>query len=143
MRPFRDFRVWQDSHELTLRIYKVTRLFPRDERYALTNQMWRAAYSIPMNIAEGSAKGDREFHQALRIALGSATELEYQLLLAKDLGYLPLAEYSEVDARVLSVKRQLVSFMQKVQAPVSEANGQRPTANGPADGRRPTAGGTP
>lgn len=128
MRPFRDYRVWQDSHQLTLLVHKVTRSFPREELYALTSQMWRASYSIPMNIAEGSAKGDREFHQALRIALGSAAELEYQFLLAKDLGYLTPDEFGELDAAVGSVKRQLVAFMQKVHASDRDANGQRPTA---------------
>ena len=95
-----------------------------------------------MNIAEGSAKGDREFHQALRVALGSAAELEYQFLLAKDLGYLNSDEYRELDAAIGAVKRQLVAFMQKVHISDREANGQRPTANGPlaADSRRPTAG---
>ncbi len=127
MRPFRDLHVWRDSHQLTLEVHKLTRTFPREEVYALTNQMWRAAYSVPMNIAEGSARSDREFHQALRVALGSATELEYQFLLAKDLGYISLAQHRELDSAVVSVKRQLVSFMQKFN--VQGTNSQQPKAN--------------
>ncbi len=127
MRPFRDLRVWQDSHQLTLDVHKLTRTFPREEVYALTSQMWRAAYSVPMNIAEGSARSDRKFHQALRVALGSATELEYQFLLAKDLGYITLPQHQELELAVVSVKRQLVTFMQKIN--VQGTNSQQPKAS--------------
>ncbi len=123
MRPFRDLVVWQDSHALALRIYRATRTFPRDELYGLTSQMRRAASSVPSNIVEGSARTDGEFRHSLQISLGSATELEYQLLLAKDLGYLRDEEYAELDGQLASIKKMLVTFMRRI------AQSQQPTAN--------------
>lgn len=111
MRPFRELDVWQLSHDFTLKVYAVTEGFPRQETYGLTSQLRRAAYSVPMNIAEGSARSPKEFHQSLRIALGSAAELEYGLLLARELGYLTVAAHDPLDAQLASVKRMLVSFM--------------------------------
>ena len=130
MRPFQEFRVWQASHELTLVVYDLTRAFPREELFGLTGQMRRAAASIPTNIAEGSARGDKEFHQFLRIALGSAAELEYQLMLARDLTYLGVQRHQEINDMLSSVKRMLVTFLQTVERPGARASGQRPTANG-------------
>ena len=89
MQPYQRFRVWQLSHQLVLAIYRATTTWPKSERFELTSQTRRASYSIPMNIAEGSAKsGRREFRRYLDIALGSTSELSYCLLLARDLGYL-------------------------------------------------------
>jgi len=128
MRPFRDLVVWQESHDLTLRIYRATGAFPREELYGLTSQMRRAASSVPSNIVEGSARTDGEFRHALQISLGSATELEYQLLLAKDLGYLPAQEYTELDGKLTSIKKMLVVFMRRVAQPQQPtANSQRPS----------------
>lgn len=84
MRPFRELRVWEESHQLALRIYGFTQQLPGSEVFGLTSQMRRAATSVPMNIAEGSVKSDTEFRRALQIALGSASELHYQLILARD-----------------------------------------------------------
>ncbi len=132
MRPFREFRVGEAAHRFALQVYAETRRFPPEERFGLTNQMRRAAVSIPSNIAEGSARGDTEFRQFLRIALGSAAELEYQLLLSRDLGYLNESAYSALDSELASIKRMLVTFMKtlKTETPgVGRANGQRPIAN--------------
>jgi four helix bundle protein len=146
LRPFREFRVWQAGHELTLQIYAATAQFPQDERFGLTSQIRRAASSVPFNIAEGSARSDAEFHQFLRISLGSASELEYALLLARDLHYLPLETYELLNADLLSIKRMLVTFMKTVNSPVSRAVptpsatkarravGQPPAANGQQPG---------
>ena len=84
---FKKLKVWQKSHQLALAIYKSTRAFPAEERFGLTGQLRRASASIPANIAEGCGLGtDNELGRYVRISLGSATEVEYHLLLAKELG---------------------------------------------------------
>ena len=131
MKPFKESRVAVAAHSLTLDIYGVTRAFPREEIYGLTSQMRRSAESIPTNVAEGSARGDQEFHQFLRIALGSAAELEYQLFLSHDLGYIQSDRYAELDGQLGAVKRMLVTFMKTVSGEHPRkpaASGQRPTA---------------
>jgi four helix bundle protein len=117
MQSFRSLRVWERSHQLTLDIYSHSKVFPRDEMYALTSQMRRASASIGMNIAEGCCrKGSAEMARFLQIAMGSAGELEYQLLLAHDLEYLRNPGYEQLVAQVVEVKRMLTSLMQKVRA---------------------------
>lgn len=115
MRPFRDLEVWKLGHEIALDVYRVTRTFPREELYGLTSQMRRAGYSIPMNVVEGSVKSDAQFHQALRVSLGSASELEYQLILALDLVYMERREQELLSAKVQREQRMLVSFMKRLQ----------------------------
>ena len=89
MKDFRTLKVWEKAHALTLAIYKATEKFPKQEMYALTSQIQRAAVSIPTNIAEGCGKdSDAELKRYFVIAMGSASELEYLLLLAHDIGYL-------------------------------------------------------
>jgi four helix bundle protein len=89
MRDFRELKVWHKSHQLTLDIYTATRGFPREEVYGLTSQFRRSSASIPANIAEGCGRtGDAELARFMLIAMGSASELEYHLLLAHDLGFL-------------------------------------------------------
>ena len=117
MRPFQEYEVWQVSHALTLDVYKASAGFPADERYGLTSQLRRASASIPTNIAEGSARGDREFHQFLRIALGSAAEVEYLFILSCDLGYMNQQTFDDFNARLGSVKRMLVGFMKNLRRP--------------------------
>ena len=86
MQDFKKLTVWQKAHLLTVAAYKATEAFPKDELYGLTSQIRRACISIPANIAEGCGReGKVEFNRFLQIALGSATELEYHLLLAYDL----------------------------------------------------------
>ena len=88
MRDFKTLQVWQKAHEMTLSIYETTQQFPPEETYGLSIQLRRAAASVPANIAEGcGCNGNREFVYFLRIALRSASETEYHLLLAKDLKY--------------------------------------------------------
>ncbi len=88
-RKHHELRAWQDAISLVKDIYQITASFPKEEIYALTSQMRRAAVSIPSNIAEGAARtGDKEFLQFLSISRGSLSELETQLIIAKELGYM-------------------------------------------------------
>ena len=94
MRSVEELDVFKLSHEMTLRVYQLTKSFPNDERFGLCSQMRRAAYSVPSNLAEGANRINRkEYRHFVGIARGSAAELRYQLLLAKDLGYLDQEEY--------------------------------------------------
>ena len=140
MRPFQELEVWRVSHELTLAVYRSSKEFPADERFGLQSQMRRAASSVPANIAEGSALTNDHFRHHLRIALGSATELEYHLILARELGYLDTKSHADLTAGVTSVKRMLQRFMQRLNSPPPRpANGRRrntksqePTARSPS-----------
>jgi four helix bundle protein len=88
-RKHHELRAWQEAMSLVKDIYKITASFPKEEIYALTSQMRRAAVSIPSNIAEGAARtGDKEFLQFLSISRGSLSELETQLIIATELGYM-------------------------------------------------------
>jgi four helix bundle protein len=142
MRPLKDIRVLEASHLLTLDVYRRTQGFPPEERYALTSQLRRAAYSVPFHIAEGTARGVAECRQFLRISLGSASELEYGILLSRDLGYLSNSVYEELDNQITPVKKMLVAFIRRLDAQVEakRPNSQQPIANSP---RRLTANGQP
>ena len=97
MRTFEKLRAWQLGHELVLRVYKDTTDFPKQEVYGLTSQIRRSALSVPTNIAEGRARGaTKDFVRFLKIARGSLEETEYLLLAARDLGYLPEAQYQSI-----------------------------------------------
>lgn len=117
MENFRDLKVWAKSHQLTLDVYRATRFFPKDELYGLTSQIRRSCSSIPANIAEGCGRGsDADLGRFLQIAIGSASELEYHLFLARDLELLPDDIHETLDAEVIEVKRMLTSFIQKLRA---------------------------
>lgn len=126
MKRYQDYKVWQDSHVLNMRVYECVRGFPKDEIFGLTSQMRRAASSIPMNIAEGSVKSEREFRQALVISLGSAAEVEYQLLMAKDLSYLDQTDYVELEARVVVFRKMLTAFIRATDRALGRIPGSRP-----------------
>ena len=115
MRDFRDIRVWEKGHTLTLAIYQATRQFPDEEKFGLTSQMRRASASIPTNIAEGSGRhGETELARFMQISMGSASELEYLLLLAHDLHLLNSQEYRQLNEKTLEVKKMLASFIKKL-----------------------------
>jgi four helix bundle protein len=117
VRDFRKLQVWEKAHELTLAVYRSTSGFPKDELYGLTSQIRRASSSIPANIAEGCGReGDAEFKRFLQIALGSASELEYHLLLAHDLGYIDQGSYIRLEQNATEVKRMLTGFIQRLKA---------------------------
>jgi four helix bundle protein len=117
VQSFRSLRVWEKAHKLSLDIYMSSKAFPREEMYGLTSQMRRSSASVGMNIAEGCCrKGNVEMGRFLQIAMGSASELEYQLLLAHDLDYLRNPEYERLARQAVEVKPMLSSLMQKVKA---------------------------
>ena len=117
MRSFKGLEVWKKAHQLTLEVYRASRSFPREELYGLTGQMRRSAASIPANVAEGCCRdGVLEFARFLGIAMGSASELEYHMLLARDLKLLPLAEFQLLEPRVIEIKRMLTRLIQKLKA---------------------------
>ena len=117
MKDFRDLKVWKKSHLLTLAIYKITVSFPKEELYGLTNQMRRSSSSIPTNIAEGCGRGsDAEFVRFLFMAMGSASELDYQLLLARDLRFLSEETYLNLFAAIVEIKKMLSSFINKIKS---------------------------
>src|SRR5690242_21651872 len=106
MRDFRELKVWQRAHELTLDVYKATQLFPAEERFGLRSQIRRSSISIGAKIAEGAGKMTRpDFARFLQISLGSASELEYELLLARDLGYFEQERYEGLAGQVVETKR--------------------------------------
>jgi four helix bundle protein len=115
MRSFRDLKVWLKGHESTLSVYRLTKSFPREEAYGLTSQLRRAAASIPANIAEGCVRGSGpDFRRFLQIALGSASEVEYHILLSHELGYLNKNQYESLSGCAIELKRMLTSFIQKL-----------------------------
>ena len=115
MRDFKKLKVWQRSHQLALDVYKSTKDFPKNEQYGLISQMRRSAVSIPSNIAEGYGKeGQAEFARYLRIAMGSASELEYQLILSHDLKYISRELFQTIEDEVIQLKKMLVVFTQRI-----------------------------
>jgi four helix bundle protein len=117
VKNFRDLQVWLKAHELTLAIYRCTEMFPKREMFGLTSQMRRCSTSIPSNIAEGCGRrGNGDFHRFLSIAAGSASELEYQLLLSHDLHFIRGEEYEGLAKGVIEVKKMLAALACKVDA---------------------------
>lgn len=117
MQDFKKLTVWQKSHQLTLATDQLTDQFPKQELFGLTSQMRRSVASIPTNIAEGSGRGtSSELARFLDIASGSACELEYQLLLARDLNYVQTASYDKIDQDLQEIKRMLAGFTRKIRS---------------------------
>ncbi|WP_027066716.1 MULTISPECIES: four helix bundle protein [Maribacter] len=115
MRDYKKYNVWELGHEVTLEIYKLTNTFPKDENFGLTSQMRRASSSIPANIAEGCGReSDAEFKRFLIISQGSASELEYFTILAKDLEYILEKDFRIIHDRVNKVRRSLNKLISKL-----------------------------
>src|SRR5216117_1995138 len=115
MKDFCQLKVWEKAHQLTMAIYHITATFPREQTYALASQMRRAASSIPSNIAEGCGRdGDAELSRFCSIARGSASELEYQILLSRDLNLIPSGRYEELSQAIIEIKRMLTVLVQKL-----------------------------
>ena len=116
-KDFRDLQVWHKAHQLTLTVYRLTATFPREERYGLTTQLRRSSSSIAANLAEGCGRnGDAELARFCSIAMGSASELEYHLLLAKDLNLVTAADHTALTDQTTEVKRMLTRLLQKLTA---------------------------
>jgi len=117
MRDFRELKVWQKAHQLTLAVYQITSRLPREELYGLTSQLRRACSSIPANLAEGCGRnGNAEFARYCSIAMGSASELEYHLLLARDLKLIEPKDHMELSQCATELKRMLTVLFQKLKA---------------------------
>jgi four helix bundle protein len=117
MRDFRRLKVWEKAHLLTLAVYRATAGFPKEERYGLTSQLRRSASSVPANIAEGCGRDtDSDFARFLQIAMGSARELEYHLLLAHDLQLLSQPDYTGLADDLIAVKRMLATLIRSIRA---------------------------
>jgi four helix bundle protein len=108
VRDFKQLKVWEKAHCLTLGIYGITKSFPPDERFGLTSQLRRASASIPTNIAEGCGRnGERELLNFMGIAAGSASEVEYLLILARDLNYIAPETYKDLTEQVIEIKKNV------------------------------------
>ena len=117
VKDFRTLKVWERAHLLALSVYRLTQGFPREELYGITSQMRRSGSSIAANIAEGCGRsGNGEFHRFLNIAMGSAVELEYFLLLARDLALISSESYASVNDQTVEVQRMLGALIRKVEA---------------------------
>jgi len=117
MKDFHELKVWQKAHQLTLAVYQATTRFPCEELYGLTSQIRRSCSSIPANLAEGCGRnGDAEFARFCSIAAGSASELEYHLLLARDLELIDSCDYQNLAEQTVEVTRMLSALLQKLRA---------------------------
>lgn len=117
MKDYRQLAVWDRSHQFALRIYEITKAFPREELFGITSQLRRAAVSIPTNIAEGCGRdSDAELKRFVDISHGSASETEYLLLLAFNLGFLPASGHEEVADEIGQIKRMLGALARKLKA---------------------------
>lgn len=114
MHRYRDLKFWSDSKELSVTIYRVTSAFPNEEKFGIVDQMRRASVSIPSNIAEGSSRNsNKDFKRFLGYSMGSAYELETQLEISKDLGFLTLLDYDKLSIQLISVIKQMSKFKSK------------------------------
>ncbi|MFT3947073.1 MAG: four helix bundle protein [Agriterribacter sp.] len=115
MRDFRKLAIWSKGHQLTLKIYTLTKYFPKEETFGLVSQMRRSAYSIPSNIAEGCGRSSiPDLKRFLTISSGSASELEYQLYLSKDLNYISEPVFKELEQEIIEIKKMIFSFSNKI-----------------------------
>ncbi len=115
MRDFKKLKVWHKAHELTLDVYRVTRDFPKEEMYGITSQLRRASSSIEFNLAEGCGReSEKELKRFAIISMGSASELECELLLSFDLNYIGNIDYKRLEQKTIEVKKMLSSFIVKL-----------------------------
>ena len=115
MKDFRNLSVWEKGHRFTLKIYSVTKLFPKEELFGLTSQLRRASSSIPINIAEGCGRGsDADFGRFLQMSLGSASETEYLILLSLELGYISKGPDEILLVEVQEIKKMLTALIIKM-----------------------------
>lgn len=117
MQDFRKLKVWEKSHQLTVSLYRITQSFPKEYQFVVANQIRRSASSISANLAEGCGRGSNaDFKRFVQIAMGSASELEYHLLLSKDLNLLDEKNYDNFAKQIIEIKRMLSALIQKLKA---------------------------
>ena len=117
MRDFHKLIIWQRSHQLTLAVYRISKSFPKEEIFGLTSQMRRAVSSIPTNIAEGCGRAsNKDFAHFLQIAIGSATEVEYQLLLAHDINYINDDDYQALTDETVVVRKMIIKYQSELKS---------------------------
>lgn len=115
MRDFSKLFIWQRSHNLALSIYDITNKFPKSEMFGLTSQIRRAITSIPINISEGCGRDTKkDFARFLQIAIGSACEVEYELLLAKELKYIEEQEYQTLSKEVVLIRKMIIKYQSEL-----------------------------
>ena len=122
LRNHKDLDVWKKSMELTTRIYELTKLFPKDELYGITSQIRRASVSVPANISEGAARNSlKEFIQFLHISLGSLSELETEILIAKNIGYMD--NYDEnIFNDITDIRKMLLGLISSIKRKIRDRN---------------------
>ena len=115
MRDFHKLGIWERSHQFTLKVYDVTKSFPQSELFGLTSQIRRASSSIPTNIAEGCGRAtNKDFAHFLQMAIGSASEVEYELLLARDLHYLNIDDYNILNKEIVEIRRMIYKYQSEL-----------------------------
>jgi four helix bundle protein len=115
MRDFHDLSIWSKSHLFTLKIYSMTKNYPKEELFGIVSQMRRSASSVPTNIAEGCGRNSNpDFKRFLVMASGSSSELEYQLILSKDLEYISESSFKELEAELIEIRKMIHSFIKNI-----------------------------
>lgn len=114
MKTYKDLLVWQKSCDFTAKIYKITANFPQSEIYGLTSQLRRASVSVVSNLAEGSKRGRKEFCQFIKIAQGSGAEIEAQLIVSKNIGYIPEKDFVEITNDLDDIMKMLTGLLKKI-----------------------------
>lgn len=115
MRNYKELKVWEKAHDITLNIYEITKDFPSEEKFGIISQLRRASSSIPTNITEGCGfNSDKQFVRFLSIALGSASEVDYLIFLALELNFLELEQYNSLNSEIKEVKKMLYVFIEKL-----------------------------
>lgn len=117
MKDFRLLKVWEKSHYISLEVYKLTKNYPKEELFNITSQLRRAITSVPTNLAEGCGRGsDKDFKRFVQIAMGSASESEYLLMLSRDLGYISNNEFDKLLSGIQEIKKMLSSLISKLKS---------------------------
>ena len=115
MNNYKELKVWQKSINLSIRIYKITSSFPKEELYGITSQIRRSAVSVPSNIAEGAGRGSsKEFKRFIDIALGSVAELDTQIIISKYLKYFNENDFKEINNAILEIQKMLIGLKKNV-----------------------------
>ena len=115
MRDFHKLGIWQRSHQLTLDVYRASKVFPKDELFGLTSQIRRAVSSIPTNIAEGCGRAsNKDYAHFLQIAIGSASEVEYELLLAHDLEYINDEAFNKLTSETIAIRKMIIKYQSEL-----------------------------